>query len=187
MSICGSLPLRGRLLGTSNITAWYKPAESCTYTHVPLCDRWFAADARSVSHAATWAASLALLRGGQSRMDLNSAMWSFPRSPVRTLLRRRLLLNGVRSPRLTHVAENRLLLKTASCDASTSAECFEAFPPLVRGLHVLAAKCCRGLHVLPVRLSLHVHSSQAHCWLEVRNTMFQIIALLLPTAVQLGP
>ena len=96
----------------------------------------------SVSLATTWAASLALLRGGQSRMDLNSATWSFPRSPVRTLLlspvrtllRRRLLLNGVRSPRLTHVAVYFLLLSTASCDATTSAECFDAFPPLVPGI-----------------------------------------------------
>ena len=56
---------------------------------------------------------LALLRGDQSRMLLNSARSRLPRAPVSTSLRRRVLLNGVRPTCLTCVAVYRLLLNTA--------------------------------------------------------------------------
>ena len=46
--LCGTLLLRSSF-HTSNITAWYKPVDPCAFTHVPLCDRWFAAGASVTS------------------------------------------------------------------------------------------------------------------------------------------
>ena len=78
----------------------------------------------------------------------------------------RLLLNDVRSPHLTHVAVDRLLLNTASCDASTSVSRFEGFPPLLPGTSLSRSSCT------PSTSHLHACSSQVHRSLEVRTTMF---------------
>ena len=119
----------------------------------------------------TWAVSFSCTAARASpRMHLNSASTRLHprspvstslRSPVRSLLRRRLLLNDVRPPRLTCVAVYRLVLKTARhhclvlCDASTSAECFEASPtPLPRA-------SCAGCWLLAAGSIKHVTVSNS--------------------------
>ena len=77
------------------------------------------------------------------RTFLRSPVRTLLRSPVRTLLRRRLLLNDVRSPRLTHVAVYRLLLNTAR-HAYLALAMHRLPPNALRLLHL----CCLRLHVL---------------------------------------
>ena len=62
---------------------------------------------------------------------------------MRTLLRRRLLLNDVRCPRLTHVAVLRLLLNAAR-HAYLALAMHRLLLKALRLLHL----CCPGLHVL---------------------------------------
>ena len=88
------------------------------------------------------------------RTSLRLSCKSLAAVSLRPSLRRQLLLNDVRSPRLTHVAVYHLLLKGARhrclvlCDASTSAECFEASPP------PLPRASCAGCQLLASSTSL---------------------------------
>ena len=106
--------------------------------------------------------------------------------PCENLAAADFLLDGVRPSCLTCVAVFRLLLSTAGhpCLALAMHRLLLSALRFLHlhcpGLHVLTAEYCRGLHVLPVRLSLHVHSSQARRWLGVRTTLFWTLRFCFP-------
>ena len=96
---------------------------------------------------------LALLRGDQPRMHLNSARSRLPRAPVSTSLRWCIPTSAEWcETSMSHLrcgiptsAEYCGTSLTRSCNAPTSAEFFEASPPLLPGLHELAACCTSEL------------------------------------------